>query len=147
MPVIPYLFYEDVAAAVAWLCEAFDFTETLRHTASDGTVTHVELTCGGESIMLGVVDRGEGHALGYRAPRGEPHTSFVLLMIPDVDAHFERAVHAGAAVIAPPEDKPYGQRQYTAEDPEGHRWAFSEQVRDVLPEEWGATRPGWVASQ
>jgi PhnB protein len=147
MPVIPYLFYEDVAAAAAWLCEAFDFTETLRHTTRDGTVTHVELTCGGESIMLGAVDRREGQALGYRVARGQPHSSFVFIIIPDVEAHFERAVRGGATVISAPEDKPYGQRQYTVQDPEGQRWSFSEQVRDLLPEEWGATRLGWVASQ
>jgi uncharacterized glyoxalase superfamily protein PhnB len=147
MPVIPYLFYEDVATAAAWLCEAFDFTETLRHTTRDGTVTHVELTCGGESIMLGAVDRREGQALGYRVARGQPHSSFVFIIIPDVEAHFERAVRGGATVISAPEDKPYGQRQYTVQDPEGQRWSFSEQVRDVLPEEWGATRLGWVASQ
>jgi uncharacterized glyoxalase superfamily protein PhnB len=146
MPVIPYLFYEDVAAAAAWLSEAFDFAETLRHTTRDGTVTHVELTWAGDSIMLGVVDRGEGQALGYRAARGEPHSSFVFIIIPDVEPHFERSVRAGATVIVPPDDKPYGQRQYTVEDPEGHRWSFSEQVRDVLPEEWGATRLGRVAS-
>ncbi len=105
---IPYLFYEDVAGASAWLREAFDFTETLRHTTRDGIVTHVELTCGGESIMLGAVDRGEGQALGYRTPRGgSAHSSFVFIIIPDdVEAHFERAVRAGATVIAPPEDKP-----------------------------------------
>jgi uncharacterized glyoxalase superfamily protein PhnB len=146
MPVIPYLFYEDVASAAAWLCEAFDFTETLRHTTRDGIVTHVDLTYAGDSIMLGLVDRGEGQALGYRAARGEPQSSFVFVIIPDVDAHFERAVRAGATVIAPPENKPYGQRQYTVEDPEGHRWSFSEQVRDVLPEEWGATRPAFLTS-
>jgi uncharacterized glyoxalase superfamily protein PhnB len=147
MSVIPYLFYEDVAAASAWLCQAFDFTETLRHTTRDGTVTHVELTCEGEGIMLGAVDRREGQALGYRAARDAPHSSFVFIIIhEDVEAHFGRAVRGGAAVIAPPENKPYGQRQYTVEDPQDHRWSFSEQVRDVLPEEWGATRLGWVAS-
>ena len=71
----------------------------------------------------------------------------MFIIIPDVEAHFERAVRGGASVISPPEDKPYGQRQYTVQDPEGHRWSFSEQVRDVLPEEWGATRLGWVVSQ
>lgn len=146
MPVIPYLFYKDVAAAVAWLTDAFDFTETLRHRTRDGIVTHVELTCGGESIMLGLVDRGDGQALGYRPASGQVHSSFVFIIVPDLETHFDRAVRAGATVIAPPEDKPYGQRQYTVEDPEGHRWSFSEQVRDVLPEEWGATRTAWVAS-
>ena len=36
MAVIPYLFYEDIAAAAGWLCEAFGFTETLRHTTGTG---------------------------------------------------------------------------------------------------------------
>jgi uncharacterized glyoxalase superfamily protein PhnB len=145
MAVVPYLFYEDTEAAAAWLADAFGFTEILRHTSRDGTVTHVEMTCAGESIMLGQLDRSDGRLLGYTSVRGGAHSSFVFIITPDVEPHFEHAVLAGAKVIAPPADKPYGQRQYTVEDPEGHRWSFSEQVRDVLPEEWGATRPASVA--
>jgi hypothetical protein len=33
----------------------------------------------------------------------------------------------------------YGERQYQAEDLAGHRWTFSETLRDVAPEEWGGT--------
>lgn len=33
----------------------------------------------------------------------------------------------------------YGERQYTVEDPAGHRWTFSETLADVAPEEWGVT--------
>lgn len=147
MSVSPYLFYEDTEAAAVWLAEAFGFHEALRHTTRDGTVTHVEMTCDGDSIMLGQIDRSDGQELGYTAVRGKPHSSFVFILIRgDVEAHFERAVRAGASVIAPPADKAYGQRQYTVEDPEGHRWSFSEQVRDVLPEEWGASRPAGVTS-
>ena len=40
-----------------------------------------------------------------------------------------------------PADFPYGERQYTAEDPAGHQWTFSETLADVAPEEWGGT---WV---
>jgi uncharacterized glyoxalase superfamily protein PhnB len=36
-----------------------------------------------------------------------------------------------------PTDFPYGERQYHAEDPFGHRWTFSETIRDAAPEEWG----------
>jgi uncharacterized glyoxalase superfamily protein PhnB len=36
----------------------------------------------------------------------------------------------------------YGERQYGAEDHEGHHWLFSKHVRDVSPEEWGATLSG-----
>jgi uncharacterized glyoxalase superfamily protein PhnB len=31
----------------------------------------------------------------------------------------------------------YGERQYTAEDPAGHQWTFSETVADLAPEDWG----------
>jgi hypothetical protein len=36
-----------------------------------------------------------------------------------------------------PTDFEYGERQYTAQDPAGHRWTFSETVEDVAPETWG----------
>jgi hypothetical protein len=40
---------------------------------------------------------------------------------------------------AGPADYPLGERQYTAEDPGGHRWTFSESTSDVDPASWGAT--------
>jgi uncharacterized glyoxalase superfamily protein PhnB len=30
-----------------------------------------------------------------------------------------------------------GERQYTAEDPAGHQWTFSETLADVAPGDWG----------
>jgi uncharacterized glyoxalase superfamily protein PhnB len=36
-----------------------------------------------------------------------------------------------------PHDTPFGERQYVADDPEGHRWTFSQHVADVPPERWG----------
>ena len=39
------LSYEDVAAAIDWLIQAFGFQESgARYTDSDGRVTHAELT-------------------------------------------------------------------------------------------------------
>jgi uncharacterized glyoxalase superfamily protein PhnB len=134
-PITPYLFYEDVGAAVAWLTEAFDFEETLRSTADDGTVTHAELAYDGDRLMLG------RFSPGYQNPKRTGHVSqLVFVLVTSVDEHCRKAKEHGAVILDGPEDKPYGQRQYTAEDPEGHRWAFAEQVRDVLPEEWGAVQ-------
>ena len=65
----------------------------------------------------------------------------VHVYVDDVDAHYERAVAAGATIHQPPEDAPYGDRRYDAEDPEGHRWSFAQLLREVEPEEWGATAP------
>jgi uncharacterized glyoxalase superfamily protein PhnB len=54
-----------------------------------------------------------------------------------------RAKIAGTATIRrEPQDFEYGERQYEAEDLAGHRWIFSETLRDARPEEWGGTTAG-----
>jgi uncharacterized glyoxalase superfamily protein PhnB len=39
-----------------------------------------------------------------------------------------------------PKDQPWGLRSYAAIDLEGHQWEFSQLLRIVEPEAWGATR-------
>jgi uncharacterized glyoxalase superfamily protein PhnB len=56
-----------------------------------------------------------------------------------VDAHHLRAVAHGARVIDEPTTHPFGERQYTAVDPGGHSWTFSQSVADVAPAEWGGS--------
>jgi uncharacterized glyoxalase superfamily protein PhnB len=57
----------------------------------------------------------------------------------NVDQHFEHAKRFGSLILEPPHGTPFGERQYTAEDHEGHRWTFSQHVEDVPPARWGAT--------
>jgi uncharacterized glyoxalase superfamily protein PhnB len=53
----------------------------------------------------------------------------VLVEVDDVDEHFERATAAGATILSEPEDvADFGVRHYRAEDPEGHRWMFSQDI-------------------
>jgi uncharacterized glyoxalase superfamily protein PhnB len=49
-----------------------------------------------------------------------------------------QAAQHGATIVMEPADYPFGERQYTAEDPGGHRWTFSESTSDVDPASWGA---------
>lgn len=49
----------------------------------------------------------------------------VLVIVDDVDGHYERAERQGAVILSPPEDGPPA-RRYRAEDLEGHRWMFME---------------------
>lgn len=134
--ITPYLLYEDVAAALEWLGTAFGFTETLRFTDQDGRVSHAEMDAGDRSVFM----LGEPGA-GYRSPRRSGHhNAFLHVRVDDVDRHLERAIAAGATVLSGPEDKEYGERSYRCEDVEGHRWDFATPVRDVEPEDWGATR-------
>ena len=103
--VIPMVSYEDAAAAIDWLVQAFGFTEKLRYTEDDGTVTHAELaTDGGGLIMLATptpdyVSPKRHRETCEQAPSG-PRSPYVidgvLVNVDDVDAHFARAKEAGA---------------------------------------------------
>jgi uncharacterized glyoxalase superfamily protein PhnB len=44
--------------------------------------------------------------------------------VPDAEAHHRRAVAAGAEVVLPLADMPYGSREYTCRDLEGNLWSF-----------------------
>ena len=62
-----------------------------------------------------------------------------MVRVEDVDAHYARTSERGAQASEPPADHPYGERQYTAVDPGGHTWTFSQSIADVAPEDWGGT--------
>jgi uncharacterized glyoxalase superfamily protein PhnB len=125
--VIPVLIYPDVREAVAWLTSAFGFAERLQIGESHRS----QLTFGEGAVIVGDV-RNE-----RRPPRAGEVTHSVLVRVDDVKAHCERARTHGARILMEPIDFEYGERQYTAEDPAGHQWTFSETLADVHPETWG----------
>jgi len=117
--IVPYLLYEDCAAALDWLARAFGFEETLRFTGDEGYVNHAEMRLGEGIVYLG--DPGEQ----YRNPRQVGHeTVGIHVTVDDVDAHFARARQAGATVVGEPKNE-HGTRFYRAVDLEGHRWIFA----------------------
>ncbi|HEY3138036.1 MAG TPA: VOC family protein [Blastocatellia bacterium] len=130
--IVPVLVYEDVGQAIDWLCRVFGFTERLRFER-DGVISHAQLAVAEGAIMLG---RQGGP---YRAPRVDEVQAYVHVAVEDVDRHFEHARQSGSRILQPPADKPFGERQYTVEDPGGHWWVFSQHIADVAPEDWGAT--------
>ncbi len=131
--IMPSLRYDDVGAAVAWLNQTFGLTEHLRWTDEGGVIRHAEMRSDNAFIELSAAPEG------YQTPKrlGQVCQSLVVL-VDDVDAHYRMAQATGATIIAVPEDKPWGLRQYSAEDLDGHRWEFSQYLRDVPPAEWGA---------
>jgi uncharacterized glyoxalase superfamily protein PhnB len=124
--IIPELAYPDVAAAVLWLCETFGFKERLRIGSH-----RAQLVFRGESVI--VVERLSLQS--SESPIEARHS--VMVRVEDVNRHYEHAKHCGARIINPPTDFPYGERQYTVEDLDGHRWTFSQSIADVDPSEWG----------
>jgi uncharacterized glyoxalase superfamily protein PhnB len=125
--VIPVLIYPDVREAVAWLSGAFGFVERVRI----GENHRAQLRFGDGAVIVGDV-RGDRHP-----PRPGEVTHSVMVRVDDVNKHCERARAYGARILMEPTDFEYGERQYTAEDPAGHQWTFSETRADVAPEEWG----------
>lgn len=125
--VVPVLVYPDVRAAVAWLEEAFDFAERVRI----GEDHRAQLAVGDGAVI--VADVG-----GARTPpAADVATHLVMVRVDDARRHCERSVAAGARVVDPLTDHVYGERQYTAVDPWGHRWTFSETLEDTAPGDWG----------
>ena len=120
--IIPCLRYADAPAAIAWLKKAFGFTETMVVPGPDGTIAHAQLAFGSGMIMLG---SAQDDALALKSPcdlGGITQTIYVI--VENADAHYARAVLAGAEIVRDLEDTPYGSREYAARDPEGHLWNF-----------------------
>jgi uncharacterized glyoxalase superfamily protein PhnB len=65
-------------------------------------------------------------------------TQSLYVYTDEVDKHFRRAKEAGAKIVSEPADQFYGDRNYAAEDPEGHVWYFAEHVREMTPEDMKA---------
>jgi uncharacterized glyoxalase superfamily protein PhnB len=131
--IMPSLRYEDLGKALAWLSQVFGLKEHLRWTDEQGIIRHAEMRLDTAFIELAQAPEGElsPHQLG------QVWQSLVVL-VDNVDAHYQHARTTGATIIAEIEDKPWGLRQYTALDLQGHRWEFSQHLSDVPPAEWGA---------
>jgi uncharacterized glyoxalase superfamily protein PhnB len=117
--VIPVLTYPDPGVAADWLSRAFGFTIRLR------IANHrVQMKAGDGCFTI-----AEGNAV--------PNNSqMVQVRIEDAKGHCERARFNGAIILTEPQDQPYGERQYNAQDFCGHRWDFTETITDVAPEDW-----------
>jgi uncharacterized glyoxalase superfamily protein PhnB len=136
--VIPVLVYPDVREAVAWLSEAFGFVERTRV----GESHRAQLSIAADGAMIVADVRGE-----QQPPQAGVVTQVVKVRVDDVGAQYRRACAHGARVIEPPTDQVYGEREFTVDDLAGHRWQFTQTMRDVAPEEYGCqTVSPWPGS-
>jgi uncharacterized glyoxalase superfamily protein PhnB len=121
---IPVLVYEDIEAGHDYLVKVFGFESGGVERTPDGTVVHAEVRTRNGPIWL------HRETDGLKAPRNLPAQHGGLsVFVNDVDAHFARVKAAGALVEREPEDQPYGLRDCSVRDPEGHHWWFSQELR------------------
>jgi PhnB protein len=134
----PHLVVDDAAAAIDFYVKAFGATELGRVPHPDGRLVHAALSLNGSTVMLNddFPDYNEGKSSTPKALGGTPVT--IHLQVPDVETAFQRALDAGAVVVAPLEDQFWGDRYGMVRDPFGHQWSLGQPVREVSPEEIAA---------
>jgi uncharacterized glyoxalase superfamily protein PhnB len=123
--IIPTMRYRDAPAAIEWLCDAFGFERHMIVPGEDGSIVHAQLTRDGAMIMLSSATDNEFGRL-QKAPGdvGGVSTQSAYVIVPDTDAHYDRAKAAGATIVYDIRDADYGGRGYSCLDPEGHLWNF-----------------------
>jgi PhnB protein len=134
----PHLVVDDAAAAIDFYVKAFGATELGRVPHPDGRLVHAALHLNGTTVMLNddFPDFNDGKSSTPKALGGTPVT--IHLQVPDVETAFQRALDAGAVVVAPLEDQFWGDRYGMVRDPFGHQWSLGQPVREVSPEEIAA---------
>jgi uncharacterized glyoxalase superfamily protein PhnB len=126
---IPAVVYKDNRAALKWLQKAFGFEPSEVLTDGDDNIVHAEMTHEDAVIMI-----GNEFTSWARSPSsaGDINTQRVHVRLSKgIDEHCAQARGAGAQIAMEPADQFYGDRTYMAVDPEGHRWTFFQQIKNV----------------
>jgi PhnB protein len=128
----PYLIIKGAGDAIEFYKKAFGATELLRFAMPDGQIGHAEIKIGDSPIMMA----DEHPQMGYRSPQslgGSPVS--IMIYVEDVDAVFNQAIAAGAKSKEAVQDKFYGDRAGSLEDPFGHVWHVATHKEDMSLEE------------
>jgi PhnB protein len=134
----PHLVVDDAAAAIDFYVKAFDAKEIGRLPGPGGKLMHAALHINGFTVMLNddFPEMSGGKSMTPTSLGGTPVT--IHLTVTDVEAKFQRALDAGASVVAPLEDQFWGDRYGIVADPFGHHWSLGQPVREVSAEEIAA---------
>jgi PhnB protein len=106
--VTPFLHARNVDEYIGFLRRAFGAVEEERHEIPGGAVPYARVRIGDAAVEMG------GPA--------DPMPGAYFLYAGDPDALYERALAAGAKSLAPPADRPAGDRIGFVEDPVGNHW-------------------------
>jgi len=117
--VIPLLVYKDIPVAHDFLVKAFGFEAGGIERDAEGRPIHGEVRAGDVTIWL------HRAAVEHRLDSQTATSGGLVVHVDDVDTHCKLARAAGALIESEPQNQPYGQREYGARDPEGHRWWFA----------------------
>ena len=118
MSVAPMLSVRNGAKAVEFYKVAFGAQELFRHHDPNGAVV-AQLSVGQSDFWL--ADESPEH-FNFSPETLGGGTSRMVLIVEDPHTTFKQAVAAGAKVVWPVADQPYGWRVGRIVDPFGHHW-------------------------
>jgi PhnB protein len=127
----PFLVVDDAAGAIDFYMRAFGAKELMR-VEDNGRISHAQFRIGNSRFMLSD-EHPETGMHGPRALGGSPLRIF--LYVDNVDRFVGRAVAIGAKLHQPVDEKRYGDRSGSLEDPFGYTWHVATHRKDVTPEE------------
>jgi PhnB protein len=130
--VTPYLMVQGASDAIGFYTSVLGAQERMRMPGPGDSIGHAELSLGDSVIMLADESPDMG-ALGPKTVGGTP--VMIHVYVEDVDDVFAKAIAAGAKELQALEDKFYGDRSGSFEDPFGHHWSVASHVEDVPPDE------------
>jgi uncharacterized glyoxalase superfamily protein PhnB len=140
------LFYKDPMTALAWLEKAFGFERVMLITDNDGNLAHSEMRFGDGLIMIGT--EWTDYVASPASIGGRNTQSLHVQLADGIDAHCEHARAAGAVIVRELQNQFYGDRTYSARDPEGHVWSFGQNLQKVSREDAekasGLKIEGWL---
>jgi uncharacterized glyoxalase superfamily protein PhnB len=121
--IVPYLYYPDASEALEFLVQAFGFEEHAVTRDADGVVWTAQLRAGPGLVMIGP---GMDEFGSRPVPDPEWATGRVHVLVDDLDAHYQRALAAGAVIRAEPAAHFGDTRIYVASDCGGQQWIFAQ---------------------
>ena len=118
--IAPWMTVRDAQKALDYYKAAFGAVELYRLPADDGSLAVAQLSVGGAVFWLQADSNVSPSGAGSGPVR-------MILSVDDPDAVFERAIAAGAAVVAAIHED-YGWRTGRVTDPFGFDWEMSKQL-------------------
>lgn len=116
--VTPYLFADDAERLVSFLVHGLGGEERCR-TMRGEAIANCQVAIGTTTLM---VSEASGR---FPASR-----SSFYLYVENADESRRRAIDAGASLVMPVADMPYGDRQGGVTDPSGNIWWISQRLVD-----------------
>jgi PhnB protein len=123
----PLLSVRNGLHAIEFYKTAFGADELFRVDDGQGSVV-ARLSIGKAEFWL--ADESPEHA-NFSPESLGGSTVRMIMIVDDPDAAFSRAVQAGATVVWPVADQPYGWRVGRVADPFGHHWEIGKPLDDA----------------